>query len=223
MNPTAYTLTLSTTYVVIMDALLALVLMWSMKATGASLRSMFTWGFVSAVVISALTLETTQWHLAPAFPGSTSFFIIMLGGVALVTVLLFILPPGITLKKGGHEWLLFPQGMRALFGAGFLIEGVCGIMPSTFAIADGLTHITAAVLSLWTALLWNKGKIGRGGLLLTNLFGLLDIVMVAGGIAFVLLQDIGTHHNIMIAAFYAAPIFVALHVLSLQKLAMERR
>lgn len=115
-----------------------------------------------------------------------------------------------------------PQGMRAFFGAGFLIQGVLGSMPPAFAIADGLTHITAAVLALWTSWMLGKGWFGPRVLWLTNLFGLLDIVVVAAGIAFVLLPKIGPYHNVMYAAFFAASIFIALHLLSIRSLSSAR-
>ena len=83
-------------------------------------------------------------------------------------------------------------------------------MPSNFAVLDGMSHVTAAVLMLV------RRQVGLGAVWLTNLFGLVDIVVVAAGIAFLLVPQLGPHHNVMYAAFFAAPIFISLHLLSLR-------
>jgi hypothetical protein len=114
--------------------------------------------------------------------------------------------------------LLLPQGLRTLFGAGFLIEGAYGVMPVHFAVSDGITHIIAGTLALMTA--WGLAQkiLGARALWIAHLFGLLDIVVVAAGIAFVLLPEIGPFHNIILAAFFAAPIFVTLHLMGIRDL-----
>ncbi len=201
-----------------LDLTLAILLLWCLAKLGASGRTVGLVGGVGIVWLALLIWMFGGHRIIPAEIGRLPFFALLLAGVALVTGLFFVTPIGDSFKRGGHEWLLMPQGMRAFFGTAFLIQGVGGTMPPAFAIADALTHITAAVLALWTAWMLGKGYFGARALWLTNLFGLLDIVVVAAGIAFVLLPEIGPYHNVMYAAFFAAPIFLALHLLSLWRL-----
>ena len=101
-------------------------------------------------------------------------------------------------------------------GAGFIVQGALGTLPTTFGILDGMTHITAGFLALSAALgltLW--GHRFRQGLWIANLFGLLDILAVATGIAFVLLDTIDTTHPMFIAVFFVAPVCITFHVASL--------
>ena len=48
-------------------------------------------------------------------------------------------------------------------------------------------------------------------------FGLTDVALVALGIPWFLIAAVGPNHNMMYAAFFAAPIFVALHAVSLAR------
>lgn len=51
--------------------------------------------------------------------------------------------------------LTMVQTLR-LFGAGFLVEASLGIIPTTFGILDGVTHITAAFYALFAAILFKE-------------------------------------------------------------------
>lgn len=208
----------NTAFILVLDLLLTLLLLWCLGKLGASRRTVLFVGG-SCVAWLALLVWMLGGHRAiPADIGGRAFFAILLGGVALVAALFFATSIGGCFLRGGHEWMLLPQGLRAFFGAGFLIQGALGTMPPAFAIADGLTHITAALLALWTSWMLGQGYFGARALWLTNLFGLLDIVVVAAGIAFGLLPKIGPYHNVMYAAFFAAPLFIALHLLSIWRL-----
>ena len=207
---------LTTVYVLIMDVLLATVLLWVLHANGATSRMLAAVGAGAALWLGFMVWGIGGQNLFQADIGSWAFFAILLCGVVGVLVLFMATRLGALLSKGGQEFLLLPQGLRAFFGAGFLVEGALGVMPRDFAVLDGLTHITAAVLALMTALMLARRQVGLGAVWLTNLFGLVDVVVVAAGIAFVLLPQIGPHHNVMYAALFAAPIFIALHLLSLR-------
>ena len=150
--------------------------------------------------------------------GGVALFVLLLVGVAAVTGLMFATPLRTYLMTMPYELLLVPQGLRAFFGAGFLVEGALGVMPGGFAIADGITHITAAFLALMAAFVYGKGYAYRFGGWFANLFGLLDIVVVEAGNAFYQLHEIGPHHNVMYAAFFAAPLFIGLHVVAVVRL-----
>lgn len=207
---------ITTLFILSMDVLLLLVLLWILRNNGASLPTMAITGAVAVLWLGFLLWGIGGEHIFPDQMNPWAFYAVILTGIGGVMTLFFTTPLGALLSKGGQEMLLLPQGMRAFFGAGFLVEGILGLLPPNFALMDGITHITAAVLALMTALMLSRRAVGAGSVWLTNLFGLLDLVVVATGIAFVLLPEIGLYHNMMYALFFAAPIFVTLHMLSLR-------
>lgn len=214
---------LSTPLVLILDLGLALLLLWSLACLGASGHTLIVTGSVCLGWLGFLCLVFGGRRLLPAEIGGPAFLAIVCGVVAVVAGLFFGTPLGTAFRRGGQAWMLMPQGMRALFGAAFLTQGALGAMPSVFAILDGVTHIIAAVSALWVAWSLGQGRGGVAGLWLVNLFGLLDIGFVAAGLAFVLLPQMGPYHPVMYAVFFAAPIFISLHLLSLWHLATARR
>jgi len=127
------------------------------------------------------------------------------------------------LLKVPQEFLLFPQGLRVFFGAGFLIEACLGIMPATFGILDGITHVSSAFLAMMTAIVYTSKWKSNRMVWIANLFGLIDILVVAVGISFFLLKDISPNHNVMYAVFFAAPLFITLHIISIWKLIKNPR
>ncbi len=215
---------LTTIYIFAMDIVVCGFLLEVFKRAGASLRLRFVLGMIFAAWITLLYLGIEGKWLFPSDIGNTTFFIIVLIGATTVTAAMLLIGP---LKKylfaTSQEILLLLQGLRMFLGAGWLIEATLGIMPPYFGIADGVTHITAAFLAMKAAILCVRGEHNRGGIWFANIFGLLDIVVVATGIAFVLLQDIGPYHNVMYAVFFAAPLFIGLHVVSMLKLIQARK
>lgn len=150
---------------------------------------------------------------------SVAFCLTLFGFVALVCgVVFFVKPLREVLLRLPYESLLLPQGLRVFFGAGFLVEGVLGQLPKGFSIADGIFHILSAFLALKSGLLYAQRKDNLGEVWFANLFGLTDIVIVALGIPFALIAQVGPNHNMMYAAFFAAPIFVTFHFISILKL-----
>ena len=150
---------------------------------------------------------------------SIAFCFILFGFVGVVCgAIFFCRPLRDLLLRLPYESLLLPQGMRVFFGAGFLVEGVLGQLPKGFSIADGIFHILSAFLALKSGLLFAQRKDNIGEVWFANIFGLTDIVIVALGIPFGLIEQVGPNHNMMYAAFFAAPIFVAFHFISILKL-----
>jgi uncharacterized membrane protein len=109
------------------------------------------------------------------------------------------------------------------FGAGFIVEAVFDIIPAGYGAVDGILHITTAFLATTLAIYVARGEKVTKSLIMVNIFGLLDIVVVAGGIAFFILSDIGVDHNVFYAVFFAAPIFIWLHLISLYKVYLDSK
>jgi len=205
----------TTLYIIAMEIFLTLTLIKMFKfsnltssVTGKAYTIFGTWLLSVLVLFGSL-------KILPKDISSVELFTIILIGVVLSGIFFYLLKKEFLSLP--QEFLLLPQGFRMFFGAGFLAEAVFGIMPSVYGVLDGILHITTAFLALTLAIYIAKGYKVKKSLILINLFGLLDIVVVAAGIAFIILKDIGSDHNVFLAVFYAAPIFIWLHLISLYK------
>ena len=214
---------LTTTYLILLDLVLVGFLVEVLRRAGASGKLRWGMATASAVWIALLAVLLQSESLYPHTVSPAVFFASILLVVGLFTVVGLLTPIGRVLASSTQSILMLPQGLRVFFGAGFLVEGVLGIMPPSFAIADGITHITAAFLCMKAAVLIQSNSAKHSELWTANLFGLIDIVVVAGGLSFVLLGLVGPHHNVMLAALFAAPVFINLHLISLWKLVAERK
>ena len=212
---------ITTLYLIVMEVFLTLTLLRTLKLSktkeSASLKAGLIFGFwlISVIVLFGFI------HILPNNISSLFLFAIILVGVAGSGVFFYLLRE--QFLNLDQELLLLPQAFRMFFGAGFIIEAVYGIIPTSYGVVDGIMHITSAFLALTLAVYLARGCRCSRSLILVNLFGLLDIVIVAAGIAFMILPEIGTEHNVFLAVFYAAPIFIWLHLISLYKVFTEAR
>jgi len=207
--------TFTTFYIIIMEVFLAFTVVKMLKfnvkkpAIGKAV-SIFGFWLISTVVLFGVI------HILPeSISGLTLFSTILLGVVLSGFFFYFLKNEFLNLPQ---ELLLLPQAFRMFFGAGFIIEAVFKIMPINYGVIDGILHITTAFLSLTLAIYIARGCKCVKSLLLVNLFGLLDVLVVAGGISFVILEEIGSAHNVFLAVFFAAPIFIWLHLISIYKM-----
>ncbi len=191
--------------------------------------AIFAAGEMSARLLAFLGLGGAGWLVilrllfsqGQPFPegiSSTLFYAVVYVGVAVFGAILLI-PRALRngLLNLPQSFLLAPQGIRVFFGATFLLWAGESILPQTFGVIDGYTHVTAGFLGLLAA--WGADRSSGTALLwLANAFGLIDILIVATSIAFVLLDEIGAEHPIMYAVFLPAPVWLWLHVVSLYRL-----
>lgn len=169
-------------------------------------------------------LAFLHWGIATEtlFPrdiSGVSFLAIVFAAVGLVGAALLLVPPIRRLLFGlTQHQLLSLQGIRVFFGATFLMHAGVGVLPQSFGIVDGFTHIGAGFFGLVAA-----GSVAADGDVerrtwFANLFGLADILVVASSLALVLLPDIGPHHPMMYAVFLPAPLWLWFHIVSIVKL-----
>lgn len=212
---------LTTFYIVVIEVFLALsvvkVLRYSAiekPAIGKAAMIFFFW-------LIAVFILFEVFNILPEDISSIALFSVILIGVAVSGVFFYLLKEEfLTLPQ---EFLLLPQAFRMFFGAGFIIEAVYKIMPVNYGVIDGILHITTAFLSVTLAVYIARGCKCTKSIILVNIFGLLDIVVVAAGIAFVILGEIGTNHNVFLAVFFAAPIFIWLHLISLYRVFTDKQ
>lgn len=215
---------LCTGYVITLNLVLAGFILEVLRRSGAgkSLRLGVATAFVTWMLL--LGWGIGGHHFFPDHISGMAFFVIILSAVAVVAAAMLFFPPlKRVLANAPQELLLLTQGLRVFFGAGFLIQAALGLLPLRFGISDGMTHVIAAFLALKAGLLLVKGGHNRFELWFANLFGLLDIVVVALGISFMLLDIMTPYHNMMYVVFFAAPLFLGLHLVSMMKLVQTAR
>lgn len=188
----------------------------------------------SARVVTGAVLALCAWlavlhgiiatrSLIPADISGLAFLGVIFAGVGVFGLGIFATPVGRTLMNLRQEDLMLAQGVRVFFGAGFLLQAAIGLLPETFGIIDGFSHVTAGFLGLIAAVIAARDPNATRMVLCANAFGLIDILVVASSIALILLPEMTPYHPMMYAVFLPAPIWLWLHVVSLAKLAAARR
>jgi len=209
----------TTLYIIVMNLALACTVLKILRHNNTEPKTQkIAFGIFGAWFIAMPFLFGAN-SIIPSDISSFALFITVLVGIGLAGVI--ISPLFKALIALPQELLLLPQAFRMFFGAGFLVEAVFGIMPQGYGAVDGILHITTAFLATTLAIYVARGAKVTKSLIMVNLFGLLDIVVVAYGIAFFILSDIGTDHNVFYAVFFAAPIFIWLHLISLYKVYVD--
>ncbi|HFQ61460.1 MAG TPA: hypothetical protein ENK39_04070 [Epsilonproteobacteria bacterium] len=205
----------TTLYIIVMNTALAFTVVKMLRHNSTEAKTMKMAFMIFGSWLLATLLLFGNNTVLPNDISSFALFSIILVGVGLAG---FVLSPLFkALVTLPQEFLLMPQAFRMFFGAGFIIEAVFGIIPAGYGAVDGILHIATAFLATTLAIYVARGAKVTKSLVLVNLFGLLDIVVVAAGIAFFILGDIGIEHNVFYAVFFAAPIFIWLHLISLYK------
>ena len=211
----------TTLYIIIMEVALVFTILKMLKHNNTDKKTMkIAFAIFSVWLVAVLLLFGNNSILANDI-SSLTLFILVLVGVALAGLALS--PIFKALIALPQEFLLLPQAFRMFFGAGFIVEAVFDIIPAGYGAVDGILHITTAFLATTLAIYVARGAKITKSLIMVNLFGLLDIVVVAGGIAFFILADIGVDHNVFYAVFFAAPIFICLHLISLYKVYLDSK
>ena len=211
----------TTLYIIVMNIALAFTLLKILSHNNTKDRTMkIAFTILGAWLLATLLLFGNNTVL-PNNISSFALFSIILVGVGVSGLVLS--PLFKALLALPQEFLLLPQAFRMFFGAGFIIEAVFDIIPAGYGAVDGILHIATAFLATTLAIYVARGAKVTKSLVLVNLFGLLDIVVVAAGIAFFILGDIGIEHNVFYAVFFAAPIFIWLHLISLYKVYKDNK
>lgn len=169
--------------------------------------------------LGLLHVGLSHQQLFPADISGIAFLLVIFAGVGLVGAVLFLIAPVRDLLRDlDQRQLMLLQGIRVFFGASFLMQASQGVLPQTFGILDGFTHIGAGFFGLIAAFSLAAGVSGRRRAWFANLFGLADILIVASSLALILLPQIGPHHPMMYAVFLPAPLWLWFHLVSITKL-----
>ena len=210
--------TTSAWFMIGLDSLMIVYTLWILSLSN---KNIFHFG-VSIALFAWLTLLHLGLSTKSIFPEDISgiaFLIIIFIAVGMVGLLLLAVPPVKRLILGlSQEQLLLTQGIRVFFGASFLMQGGLGSMPLAFGIIDGWTHIATGFFGLIAAFSMAAGINAVRRAWFANIFGLLDILIVAGTLSLVILSEITPHGSMMYALFLPAPLWLWFHIVSIWKL-----
>ncbi|MBV2090096.1 MAG: hypothetical protein KUF72_04355 [Candidatus Thiodiazotropha sp. (ex Ctena orbiculata)] len=202
-----------------LNILMMVYTLWSLSLSGPLGRKGLFIGVGMFIWLVLLHLGLSGGLLFPEDISGIGFLAIIFAGVGVVGALLFLVAPirNLLLSLDQRQLMLL-QGIRVFFGATFLMQASTGVLPQTFGVLDGYTHIGAGFFGLIAAFSVAAGVQGVRRTWFANLFGLLDILVVASTLALVLLPQIGPHHPMMYAVFLAAPLWLWFHLVSIWKL-----
>lgn len=205
------------TVMIFLNLLMIAYTLWVLGLAGVSIRLRASLGGGAFLWLGCLHWGLSTHSLFPeAIPGPV-FLGIIVAFVGLVGALFLLTPARVLMDRLDQEHLLLLQGIRVFFGGAFLMQAALGTLPQTFGILDGFTHITAGALGLWAAALHLGGRYGSTPVWVCNIFGLVDILIVASTLALVLLDTLTPHHNMMYAVFLPAPVWMLTHFVSIRR------
>lgn len=205
-----------------LDVLMIIYTLWAISLfkpigkTGIAIAiSMLAW-------LAALHFGLSNESLFPKDISGVAFLMLILIGVGVVGAMLLLIPPirHLVLSLDQRQLLLL-QGIRVFFGATFLMQAGTGVLPQGFGIIDGYTHIGAGFFGLIAAFSVAAGVQGTRRAWFANIFGLADILIVATSLALIMLPQIGSHHSMMYAVFFPAPLWLWFHLVSIWKLVRQ--
>jgi len=209
----------STWFAIFLDIVMIVYTLWviSLGEPAGKLSVGIGIGLLSWLGLLHLGLSTKS--IFPDDISGPAFLVIVFLAVGAVGALLL----GVTsirqrLLALDQKQLLLMQGIRVFFGANFLMQASLGGLPQTFGILDGWTHIGAGFFGLIAAFSLAAGSDGIRRAWFANLFGVADILAVAGSLSLMLLPTLTPHHSMMYAVFLPAPLWLWFHIISISKL-----
>lgn len=206
-----------------LDVAMIIYTLWVLSL-GKPGRLLFNIGLALFVWLGLLHFGLSSRSLFPEDISGIAFLGIIFAAVGAVGALLLLIAPVRRLLLGlSQKQLLLLQGIRVFFGANFLMQASLGILPLSFGIVDGWTHISAGFFGLIAAFTLAADEDGIRRAWFANLFGLMDILVVASTLALLLLPSITPHHGMMYAVFLPAPLWLWFHLISIRKLLKEHQ
>jgi hypothetical protein len=203
-----------------LDVLMIVYTLWVLSAFKPIGGARFAIGAGMFAWLLVLHLGLTHQAIFPTDISGIAMLIVIFAGVGAVGALLFLIAPVRRILLGlDQRQLLLMQGIRVFFGATFLMQAGTGVLPQTFGIVDGFTHIGAGFFGLVGAFSVASDLHGARRAWFANFFGLADILIVASSLALILLPKIGPHHSMMYAVFLPAPLWLWFHLVSIWRLA----
>lgn len=201
-----------------LDLLMITYTLWVLSLSN---NNRFHYGIGAALLAWLIALHfglSTQSLFSENISGPVFLAVIVIAVGGVGAVLLGIPAIRKTLLSLTQQQLLLLQGIRVFFGATFLMQASIGAMPLVFGIIDGWSHVTAGFLGLAAAFCCSINANDVRRVWFANLWGLVDIVVVASTLSLLILRDITPHGSMMYAVFLPAPLWLWFHLVSICKL-----
>ncbi|MEN8179572.1 MAG: hypothetical protein ABFS39_13285 [Pseudomonadota bacterium] len=211
---------ISPTWIMIgLDILMIIYTLWALSFARPLGGRRYVIGILMLLWLVVLHVGLSNQSIFAQDISGIAFLAIIFTAVGAVGAGLLLVPPVRNLLLGlDQRQLMLLQGIRVFFGATFLMQASTGVLPQTFGILDGYTHIGAGFFGLIAAFSVAAGLQGKRRAWFANIFGLVDILVVASSLALVLLPEVGPHHPMMYAVFLPAPLWLWFHLVSIWKL-----
>ena len=208
----------SSWFMIGLDLLMIIYTLWVLSLSNNN-RFHYGIGAILLAWLAILHLGLSSKSIFPEDISGVAFLLIIFAAVGFVGVLLLTVP---FMKKLllslSQQQLLMMQGIRVFFGASFLMQASLGNMPLAFGIIDGWSHVAAGFFGLVAAFSMAINIDAAKRAWFANIFGLLDILVVASTLSLLILQEITPHGSMMYAVFLPAPLWLWFHLISIWKL-----
>lgn len=213
----------SAPFAIFLDLLMILYTLWVISLNDSKGKLSVGIGLGMLTWLGLLYYGLSTKSLFPENISNIAFLVVIFVAVGLVGALLLLVRPiRDRLMSLTQKQLLLLQGIRVFFGANFLMQASLGGLPQTFGILDGWTHIGAGFLGLAAAFTLAANVDGERRAWFANIFGTLDILVVASSLALILLPQLTPFHPMMYAVFLPAPLWLWFHLVSMWKLVQSK-
>lgn len=219
-------MTLLTTapFAIFLDITMIVYTLWVLSLNDNNGKLLIGIGIGMLTWLGLLHFGLSTKSLFPVNISEIAFLLIIFVAVGVVGVLLLLVSPiKNKLMALSQKQLLLLQGIRVFFGANFLMQASIGGLPQTFGILDGWTHIGAGFFGLVAAFTLATDADGERRAWFANIFGMVDILVVASSLALILLPTITPYHPMMYAVFLPAPLWLWFHLVSIWKLTQSSK
>lgn len=218
------TLFTSAPFAIFLDIMMIIYTLWVISLSEKNGKLSIGIGIGMLSWLSLLYLGLSTKSIFPEDISGITFLIIVFIAVGAVGALLLLVPPiRNRLMALSQKQLLLLQGIRVIFGANFLMQASLGGLPQIFGILDGWMHIGAGFFGLIAAFTLAADADGERRAWFANIFGMVDILVVASTLALILLPTLTPHHPMMYAVFLPAPLWLWFHLVSMWKLVQGKR
>jgi hypothetical protein len=211
---------LATTYWVIgVNIIFLFATLWLLKMGRATQTTKWVFGLISIAWIIFIHFVFSNKLLIPIDISGGAFYALTLSSATLVLVVFYFSPLKKVFDNISQENIQIVQGLRVFVASGFLMEGVLQVIPAWFSIMDGFLHVSSGFLALLASIAVVKNQTSKNQLLwLSNIVGVLDIVIIVTSISFVVWEDLGAFHNMQYVVFYTGVLLLWFHFVSISKL-----
>ena len=156
-----------------LDVLMVFYTLWAISIFKPVGKAGSVIGASLLVWLALLHIGLSHQSIFPRDISGLAFLMIIFAAVGAVGAVLLLIPPVRHIVLGlDQRQLLLLQGIRVFFGAAFLMQASLGVLPRTFGIVDGFTHIGAGFFGLVAAFSVAAGIQGERRAWFANIFGL---------------------------------------------------